>query len=449
MKTLPILLSGLMFVAQQMLGQSKADQQIRAMIPPGWVPISAAVGDLNGDLSNDMVILLRSVQALSAPTSIMVVWQDGSGNVSLYCNSDIAAVDQVGTGPMYDARSITIQQHTVSFKYFYYTGEATVEDEMTYSFFDGDLRLEKARQNGRIGNYAYELHNDIINGTVSITRWADVTNPSASPTLTTITRKLPEAPPLCTCDIGMFSRTMFALAQPVAEPSRPEPLPARVRSGQKMPTDGLYAYLDFNGDIGDRGPAHHETVNVGGRHVSDGYSDHTGAFELDGQSYVQIMQGSAKFAAPFTVSGWFNAKGRQQLQTVVSMGRSPDGTGFNFGYNFPDMANAFYFGLIGTEPFGIQYEMVNTGWHFACATIDSKEMKLYIDGSLVATQAVQPLQWLALQKNMRLSRQPIEIGRELATLDRYLTGTVDNVALYSRVLSEDEVNQLWNSGMER
>jgi hypothetical protein len=49
----------------------------------------------------------------------------------------------------------------------------------------------------------------------------------------------------------------------------------------------------------------------------------------------------------------------------------------------------------------------------------------------------------AIAYNFANSSQPLEIGRELATLDRYFHGTLDDVAIYTRALRADEVLQLY------
>ena len=453
MKAFSILLASVLLVTQQATAQSKADQQIKAMIPPDWTPISAAVGDLTGDQRNEMVILLRNIQPLGARVSMMVVVSDADNNAVLDCNSDIAVEDQHGNGPFYEPSALKINQGEVTFTYKYYPDQRTVQDEMHYEYVNGGLHLTYCKQVGRSGNYVWELLADILAESVTIKRWADVSNSQSFPMSQFLDKSflgdiIPEMPAMCTFDLPNFSRAMVDLAKPVgAPPSAPVAPPVPVATVQTMPKDGLFAYLDFDGDIGDRSPNALKTVQVGGKHVFDGISNQAGAFELDGKSYVQITPPATRLTTPFTVSAWFNAKGEKQLQTVVSMGRNKDGSAFNFGYNFPDKKNAFYFGLVGSKPFGIEYEMSTTGWHFACGTIDSKELKLYIDGSLVATQPVKAFQDIALMTNMTMSNQPIEVGRELATLDRYFTGTIDNVAIYSRVLSETEVNQLRNSSL--
>jgi Concanavalin A-like lectin/glucanases superfamily len=148
---------------------------------------------------------------------------------------------------------------------------------------------------------------------------------------------------------------------------------------------------------------------------------------------------------PFTISGWFYSSDPQkELQTVLSMGRSEDGTAFNFGYNFPGKPNSCYFGVIATKPLGIEYDLSAAGWHFIAATVDDKSMKFFVDGYIVEEERLSPADATQLQANLVNSSEPISIGREL-TLDRNFIGILDNVSMYSRVLSQAEIVQLWKA----
>ncbi|SNZ05679.1 Carboxypeptidase regulatory-like domain-containing protein [Natronoarchaeum philippinense] len=78
----------------------------------------------------------------------------------------------------------------------------------------------------------------------------------------------------------------------------------------------------------------------------------------------------------------------------------------------------------------------NDQWHHVVGTYDGSEARIYVNGTLKGTQAVSGT--LA-----NASGSPLGIGENLATGGRNLDGTIDELRLYDRALSDAEVQALY------
>ena len=108
----------------------------------------------------------------------------------------------------------------------------------------------------------------------------------------------------------------------------------------------------------------------------------------------------------------------------------------------------FWFGLAqgaGVHLFGTS--PINDGkWHHLAATADRKgAMKLYRDGKLEAEKDIS-----AHQKENEDNHKPFTIGGEVGVAVRTLVdGAMDEVALFSIVLTEDQITEIAEKGLAR
>ena len=96
--------------------------------------------------------------------------------------------------------------------------------------------------------------------------------------------------------------------------------------------------------------------------------------------------------------------------------------------------------LFGTSP-------INDGkWYHLAATADRKgAMKLYRDGKLEAERDIS-----AHQKENEDNHKPFTMGGEVGVASRSLTdGTIDEVALFNVVLTEDQITEIAQKGLAR
>jgi len=172
-----------------------------------------------------------------------------------------------------------------------------------------------------------------------------------------------------------------------------------------------------------------------------------GAMRFSGSGYITINnKDGADIRPPFSVAAYFKLEDNTgNDECVVSRGRSSNGTGFNFGYTTKtDGTSVFYLGMIGTRPVGAEAvtNIQDGEWVYLAGTFDMKVAKLYVNGELVNTTPISDEEAQLIFENLSQSPQPLEIGRELETLDRYFSGSIDNVGIWNRALNDAEIRSM-------
>jgi hypothetical protein len=211
------------------------------------------------------------------------------------------------------------------------------------------------------------------------------------------------------------------------------------------PEEGLIAHYSFdNFDSNDQsGRGNHATkygdIQTDGD-KSDGFNS---SLTFDGNSYLSVNQPNDRVTVPFTVVAYFKlADPNLRDQCIVARGRSIDGTGFNFGYSVNDEGTPFvYLGMVGAMPVGVMKTVsIEAGeWIFLAASFDGKVAKIYVNGGAPGTETIPEGEAQIVIENLVDSKMALEIGRELGLPGRYFNGSIDNVALWNRVLSPNEI----------
>ncbi len=213
------------------------------------------------------------------------------------------------------------------------------------------------------------------------------------------------------------------------------------------------------------------------------------AFSLDGvNSFVKIPQSAdLNFADQLTISFWMKADAGNPMNTIQGLVTSDfyvieisGGPGGRMGVNFATSTTAnpppMGWGSSGpmTMPMyddstpwggrrGITSSMnfrhtsqANDGgaqvspgeWHHIVATYDGAQMQLYVDGQ----PAGNPMRQSGTIRPM-LPNSFLAIGSEdgrntcpQCVANRYFKGLIDEVGLYNRALSADEIRQLFDAG---
>jgi hypothetical protein len=171
-------------------------------------------------------------------------------------------------------------------------------------------------------------------------------------------------------------------------------------------------------------------------------------------SYVSINDNPNLRLEQFSVSAWFktNMTNNKVVAIIVNKG------GFgNDGSSIPDMNYGIWLtgtnqGVAGKVEAGFEdsngkdyfVRSSNTyndnNWHYAVLTYDKSVLKLYIDSILVnskVTNAIPDYNW-----NM-----PLVIGKNSNDNSRYFNGYIDEVRVYNRALTVQEISDAYNNGI--
>ncbi len=197
------------------------------------------------------------------------------------------------------------------------------------------------------------------------------------------------------------------------------------------PTAGLVARYALDGSAEDSSGNGYNGTAVGAPAYVTGVQGQ--AVELDGAGQYVDMGNPSDWPsgrAPRSLSGWGKPGAVYAgWRWIASYGSAGTGTAFFIGMNGADLYGGGYADDISLAGF---WELGE--WHHAAVTYDGTTAKLYADGIEVASAA----------KNWNLPLSRAHIGRQVNDAAEFWAGAVDEVRLYDRALSPDEI--AWLAG---
>lgn len=163
---------------------------------------------------------------------------------------------------------------------------------------------------------------------------------------------------------------------------------------------------------------------------------------LAGAGHMRRDYTAALNPAQLTVAGWAKFTSTAQYSAIAAIWPTSGNSATNsYILDFDSAPGKMGFGvLIG----GVLKAVVSTAsyndgnWHLFVGTHDEATVKFYVDGNaeIVSTAAVGSHQTPASE---------FTVGNIIGTLIRW-TGSIDEVAIWNKALSADEVIALYNSG---
>lgn len=161
------------------------------------------------------------------------------------------------------------------------------------------------------------------------------------------------------------------------------------------------------------------------------------SFNANRQSYVEIQHDPELNAYPMTVTAWVKTSQATGSAGLVNKYLSGAFNGWQISlYNgdvrvfyFADAANYIWDGGDGLDGGFI----ADGNWHYIALTVDASGGNLYVDGVLKSS-----LGWTGTPA-APTSRQPLMLGYYPGTGPKMLTGELDEIALWNRSLSSDEI----------
>jgi len=167
---------------------------------------------------------------------------------------------------------------------------------------------------------------------------------------------------------------------------------------------------------------------IGGPQWISGYDG--GALEFDGgDDYVNISSpsGFPIGTSPRSMCGWGRtdsvAGGWRWIAAYGSAGTS---LAMFIGINGEDL----YGGGYGDDVLQADFWQIDV-WHHICLTYDGTTARLYADGVMVTSEA----------KNWNLTLSRAHIGRQVNDVAEFWDGAIDDVRIYNKALTRDEILQ--------
>jgi hypothetical protein len=170
---------------------------------------------------------------------------------------------------------------------------------------------------------------------------------------------------------------------------------------------------------------------------------------LSGSNYTQVSSSTSLQLTTFSVASWFRTSTdfASNAYIVNKGGSGSDTTGqnMNYGISMSTTENiiAEFETRTGVDHIITSPNRYNDGqWHYAVATYDgTTTLRLYIDGVQVASKSTAG----AVPDNT--GTQPVRIGANSRTLNQYFTGNADEVRVWNRALTAQEVSDQYNNGI--
>ena len=214
---------------------------------------------------------------------------------------------------------------------------------------------------------------------------------------------------------------------------------APIQTPQAGPV-AAYSFDEGEGTTAEDVTGNGHTATIEGAEWTD-RGKYGSALKFNGTSSCVTVPESSEldFSEEFTLESWVKPEGELHHDPIVFK----EGAGFPsyaLGIGIPHSAKAE--GVIGQE--GEGHENVYSSesleakvWSHLALTYDGAKLRLYVNGELVATEAVE--------NTDSGSPGPLTIGCD-ALYGNYFKGRIDELRIYNRALSEAELRQTMNAG---
>lgn len=200
----------------------------------------------------------------------------------------------------------------------------------------------------------------------------------------------------------------------------------------------------FNGNTQDESGNNYHVQSNTATLTADRFGKPNAAYHFDGTSAFMEVPVNAPFVSPnHTISAWVRTVNSVGYRRVVAL---PKGGGqhFSLNVNTPTTKKAsIYFdkaeGGGGAVVANSAKDVTDGNWHHLVGVINmtDRKMSMYVDGTIENT--------INLVNTAVTTTEVLQIGRFTSTQPEYFDGDIDDIKIYSRALSESEVEQLYGN----
>jgi hypothetical protein len=217
-----------------------------------------------------------------------------------------------------------------------------------------------------------------------------------------------------------------------------------------VPQNGLSGWWPFNGNADDESNNGNDGIVYDANLTQDRYGNPNSAYNFNGVSdYIEVLDdNSLDFTNSYSLSAWYRTTDNFAYnQTILGKGNDIGGSGYNMTINSAIISydnlqiqsgfnNGLEFvdGVINGAAMIPSVDIFTINWHHIIGTYDGNTAKLYIDGVLMDT--------IQIEFSLSISEQPLLFGNETNTLYRYFEGDIDDIGMWNRALTNDEVLKL-------
>lgn len=210
--------------------------------------------------------------------------------------------------------------------------------------------------------------------------------------------------------------------------------------------DGLVAYYPFSGNANDAsGNAHHGT-NFGADPTLDRFGNSNSAYYFDGSNpdRIEITNVDSLSPANLTIAVWiYQEPSNHDSAHILSNQSYPPYKGYGLYTRNADPYKLGFQLLKDSSNYkkvedDLVYPDEYNKWMFVAATYDGSNMVLYKDAILQGTWSYTEGYTKSTETNMTIGNLSYYYHQPL----HYFKGSIDDVYIFNRALSEDEIYQL-------
>lgn len=176
------------------------------------------------------------------------------------------------------------------------------------------------------------------------------------------------------------------------------------------------------------------------------YSQNETCLDFDGvNDYVYVGDVHNLGVNDFTLEAWVysnssGGNGQKIINKGLTSVATPTGSGYGMRLFYPPTNTDLNFGIGNNgNYYNVNYNGIEAGqWYHVAGVRDKNELKLYVDGQLVATESIPPS--LDLDVDLPLSVGSIDKGGLSATSE-YFNGKIDEVRIWNYARSQQQIDE--------
>ena len=190
---------------------------------------------------------------------------------------------------------------------------------------------------------------------------------------------------------------------------------------------GLVLYYPFNGNSRDEAGCGYYPASGNATLAPDRLGNANSAYAFNGSSSLSAPDYISNFTT-FTASYWFKLDNTTGIQAMVGQNWEVDAMFFTYSWD-GRLGIAAYFNGSGTPFQAWGPNLAANKWYHAAFVYDGAAMKIYLDGVQVASEPQAG--------TLVTAKAPLFVGARGTT--EYTKGTIDEVRIYRRALSGEEI----------
>lgn len=200
--------------------------------------------------------------------------------------------------------------------------------------------------------------------------------------------------------------------------------------------EGLVAYFPFNGNANDESGNNHNGITFGATLSKDGNGNKKNAYFFDGDDdFMDISSVSNSIPLNHTRCAWIKTN-MDSIGQILCTGNFANNRGCYLAVKENKLvvggsANRWNNVLIDDK-------ITDNQWHFVCAAYENgNSAKVYIDGEFRSQVSIgyDTGDWITY------------IGKNHKRDIQYFNGVMDQVRIYDRILSDNEIKTLFQTGI--